>query len=472
MRLEDVPVGGWFRNAKGVRAQVTGRGPNGTVSLITESGRALEAPPSLEVTAEIEAAPPQVADARLDGNAQLRAAALAEGRKPSERRADVGAILRHLTSEEIEEAAGLALPMWAEAMLREEVQRRTAAQADQRAPASRHLDEIRRLQDAMGAAEMPADRAAAAAELLRAVAVASREEPARIAVWTQAKALATRIATDAAREIAAVAPTVADAARDLEAVVEALVPGPAIDLAPLRTIAPDVDDETLARLAPMLATTATLGAACRLDSGLTADDLDLLARLETGGRARQSAITNLRKAAQSRRVRALEAAAASTSPDPVADVAQVTPEPTAANTGAGEASAQPSEVPTQAPEVPTQPAEVPTQGPTTHVVERPDGYDRWAKFPGQRAELLDEVRVFPDRLTITTAAPGASQRCASIIREALESGRRVEVRGAETADHAPRAPDVPPLDVLLALVRQRAAAAGFSVSISLTPGAA
>jgi hypothetical protein len=103
------------------------------------------------------------------------------------------------------------------------------------------------------------------------------------------------------------------------------------------------------------------------------------------------------------------------------------------------------------------------------VKERPDGYDRFAKAPGQPAMLVDQVHVHPDRLAILTFAAGASQRCASIIREALESGRRVEIRGAEHADHAPRTPEAPSLEVLLALVRQRAAAAGFSVSISLTP---
>jgi hypothetical protein len=155
------------------------------------------------------------------------------------------------------------------------------------------------------------------------------------------------------------------------------------------------------------------------------------------------------------------------SPDLVVDAARVAPDATAAPEGEEQPQAQPSEVPTQ--QVPTQAPEVPTQAPTTHIVERPDGYDRWAKLPGQRAELIDEVRVHPDRLTVTTAAPGAAQRCASIIREALESGRRVEIRGAEHADHAPRTPEAPSLEVLLALVRQRAAAAGFAVSISLTP---
>lgn len=484
MRIGDLPVGATFKNAKGHRGTVEGHMPTGTIAIVTADGKKLQVPPSMDVTPDVDPAAPE---ARLDGVDRLRQVAIAEGRTMAERRKDVADQLRHLSSDEIEQAASLNLPLWVEALLRTEVQRRTAAQADQRAPASRHLADVERLQERMNAAETAQDRADLSAELLRRLQTALIEEPARSAVWMNARALAQRIAQNAAREIAAGAASDEDAVRQLGPLVAALIPDDDATLGALRRIAPDADPGKLATLAPYLATTATLTAAVRLDSGLTADDLDLLHRLESGGRARQSALSSLRKAAKARRlyhepgaIAAPVPLAASTSPQAPADAPTPTPEPTAANSGHPDAPAQ---VPTQAPEVPTEAAEVPTvptpaegtsaqQSVSFHVIELPDGYDRWAKIAGRPAELVDEVRAHPDRLVIRSNVPGTRERCRAAINDAFAAGRRVEIQGAEPGEYGPPSPpDAPSLDVLLSLVRERAAAAGFVAVITLTPSA-
>lgn len=467
MRVDSLSPGTRALSPKGHRLTVVEHLPTGKVRVRLD-GR--EEP--IEIAGSAEVAPEVVepqAPVRLDGIAQLRAAATAEGRKPAERRADVAAVLRHMTSEEIEEAAEQGLPMWAEQLVRDEVAKRAGKQADHRAPPSAHLDRVRALQDALRDAPGPAEEAAAARELLVALQAASAAEPAREGIWSQARTLAQAAAQRAAATLAGASATQAEALAAVAPLVEALIPDPAEALAGPRSICPDVDDDRLAALLPHLRTSSTMEAACRLNSGLAADDLDVLIRLEQGQRARASMIKRLTQAREWRRAREAAAAAqpaavappdapaASTSPEADADVPEAPPEAPAAQSGQ---DAQPAPAPETTPE-------------TWTVMERPDGMDRFARRPGQPIELVDEIRYLSSGVVIQTTRPGAADRCALVLEAASARGIAVEIRGAEMLSIAPRRPEpAPSLDQALALARTLAERAGFSLSITLTPRAA
>lgn len=464
MRVDSLSPGTRAVSPKGHRLTVLEHLPTGKVRVLVD-GRTepIEIAGSAEVTPE---SPEPEAPVRLDGVAQLRAAATAEGRKPAERRADVAAILRHMTSAEIEEAAEQGLPLWCEHLVREEVAKRAAKQADQRTGPSEHLDRIHDLQERLRTAADPAAEADAARELIVALQAASAAEPAREGVWSQARTLAQAAAQRSAQLIAGASATQAEALAAVAPLVEALIPDPVQALAGPRSICPDVDDDRLAALLPHLRTSSTMEAACRLNSGLSADDLDVLIRLEQGQRARTSFIKRLSQARDWRRTREAAAAAqpaitappdapaAPTSPEAVADVSEPPPEPPAAQ------SAQDA-----------QPAPAPEAQETWTVMERPDGMDRFARRPGRPVELVDEVRYLPSGVVIQTTRRGAADRCALVLEAASARGLAVEIRGAESLSVAPRPPAqaAPSLDQALALARTLAERAGFALTLTLSP---
>lgn len=465
MRVDSLSPGTRAISTKGHRLTVLEHLPTGKVRVRLDGREEpIEVAGSAEATPE---SPAPEAPVRLDSLAQLRAAATAEGRKPHERRADVAAILRHMTSAEIEEAAEQGLPLWCEHLVREEVSKRAAKQADQRTSASVHLDKIRDLQEQLRTAADPQAEAEAARELLVALQAASAAEPAREGVWSQARALAQSAAQRAAQLIAGASATQAEALAAVAPLVEALIPDAAIALAGLRAICPDVSDDDLARLAPHLRTSTTAEAASRLNSGLTAADLDVLIRLERGQRARKSVIQRLIQSRDWRVSR--EIAAAAQPAEPVAETAapdaQAAPE-------SPEAVADVSEPPPEAPAAQSVQDAQPEAPPETWtVMERPDGMDRFARRPGRPVELVDEVRYLPSGVVIQTTRPGAADRCALVVEAASARGLPVEIRGAESGSIAPRPPPqaAPSLDQAIALARTLAERAGFALTLTLSP---